>query len=298
VPAIESALAAAEHDHLCSDTATRAGTDRGDGSVQIAMSFDPWSVLTAKQASIARAFLADRERERKHLVIYLSGAHAYGFPSPDSDLDLKCVHIAPTRDLVGLDIAADPNDRIDIIDGVELDYGSNELAPVLRGAIKGNGNFIERILGEFALGGDPALLAEARAVVKPLLSRRVARHYHGFATSQLHAFDAKATAKRALYVLRTAATGRCLLTRGELITDVARLAEYIPASISELLAIKQRGEKQELDPEHAQAWRARLVAAIDTIDSAWTSSVLPTDAPPDAITAVDAWLREVRKTLW
>ncbi|MEO8706556.1 MAG: nucleotidyltransferase domain-containing protein, partial [Kofleriaceae bacterium] len=72
--------------------------------------------------------------ERRHLVIYLSGAHAYGFPSPDSDLDLKCVHIAPTADLVGLALVGDPPDRIEIVEGVELDYGSNELAPVLRGA--------------------------------------------------------------------------------------------------------------------------------------------------------------------
>ena len=151
--------------------------------------FDPWSVLTEKQATVARAFVAERERERKHLVIYLSGAHAYGFPSPDSDLDLKCVHIAPTTQLVGLEMPSDPLDRIDIVDGVELDYGSNELAPVLRGVIKGNGNFIERILGTLALGGDAPLLAEARAVVKPLLSRRVAKHYGGFATSQLRAFD-------------------------------------------------------------------------------------------------------------
>jgi uncharacterized protein len=262
------------------------------------MSFDPWSALSEKQATIARAFLAERERERKHLVIYLSGAHAYGFPSPDSDLDLKCVHIAPTRDLVGLDVVSDPKDRIDIVDGVELDYGSNELSPVLRGAIKGNGNYLERILGELALGGDPVLLAEARTLVRPLLSRRVARHYHGFATSQLHAFDDKPTAKRALYVLRTAATGRCLMTRGELVTDVARLGEFVPASIGELLEIKQRGERQELDAEHAQAWRARLVAAIDAIDITWSSSVLPADAPPEAIGAVDAWLRHVRKALW
>ena len=57
---------------------------------------DPWSVLTAKQAEVARAFVAARAADRRHLVIYLSGAHAYGFPSPDSDLDLKCVHVAPT----------------------------------------------------------------------------------------------------------------------------------------------------------------------------------------------------------
>jgi predicted nucleotidyltransferase len=259
---------------------------------------DPWSVLTEQQAAVARTFLADRERERKHLVIYLSGAHAYGFPSPDSDLDLKCVHIAPTRDLVGLDVVEDPGDRIDIVDGVELDYGSNELAPVLRGAIKGNGNYLERILGELALGGDPVLLGEARDVVRPLLSRRVAKHYGGFAMSQLRAFDDKPTAKRALYVLRTAATGRCLMARGEMETDVARLGDFVPAEIGELLAIKQRGERQELEPAHAKVWRTRLVAAIDAVDSAWPTSVLPTDAPPAAVAAADAWLREVRRRFW
>ena len=262
------------------------------------MTFDPWSVLSSKQAEVARAFLAERERERKHLVIYLSGAHAYGFPSPDSDLDLKCVHIAPTGDLVGLHAVEDPGDRIDIVDGVELDYGSNELAPVLRGVIKGNGNFIERILGDLALGGDTGLLSEARAVVRPLLSRRVAKHYGGFATSQLRAFDDKPTAKRALYVLRTAATGRHLMAHGELVTDVGRLGELVPAEIGELLAIKQRGERQQLDAEQVTAWRTRLVAAIDAVDGAWPSSVLPVDAPPDAVAALDAWLRGVRKAHW
>ena len=263
------------------------------------MTFDPWSVLSKKQAAIARAFLAERERERKHVVIYLSGAHAYGFPSPDSDLDLKCVHVAPTHELVGLDVPDESTgDRIDIIDGVELDYGSNELAQALRGAIKGNGNFLERFLGDLALGGDTTLHAQARAVVKPVLSRRVAKHYGGFAMSQLRAFDEKPTAKRALYVLRTAATGRHLMTHGEVVTDVARLTEFVPAEISELLAIKQRGEKQELGAELAKQWRSRLVAAIDAIDTAWPSSVLPTDAPPAAVEAVDAWLRDVRKAHW
>lgn len=258
---------------------------------------DPWRVLSPHQAEVARRFLADRERERHHLVIYLSGAHAYGFPSPDSDLDLKCVHVAPTEDLVGLLPFEDPNDRIDVIDGVELDYGSNELGPVLRGAIKGNGNYLERILGELALGESP-LLAEARAVVRPLLSRRLAKHYGGFATSQLRAFDDKPTAKRALYVLRTAATGRHALAHAEIVTDVARLAAFVPPEISELLAIKQRGEREQLSADEATAWRARLVEAIEAIDRAWPTSVLPTDVPADAIAAVDAWLREVRRTSW
>jgi predicted nucleotidyltransferase len=259
---------------------------------------DPWSVLTPHQATQARAFLAERETERRHLVIYLSGAHAYGFPSPDSDLDLKCVHIASTRQLVGLSPPDDPPGRIDIVEGVELDYGSNELGGVLRGVIKGNGNYLERLFGALVLGGDPKLLDDARSVVQPVISRRVGRHYGGFATSQLRAFDEKPTAKRALYVLRTAATGLRLLATGTIVTDVAELGEHMPAELPELLAIKQRGEKQTLEPDHARAWRARLTAAIDAIDAAWPHSVLPAEPPASAVDAVDEWLRDVRRSAW
>lgn len=259
---------------------------------------DPWRVLTDKQRVVARAFLAERDTERTHLVVYLSGAHAYGFPSPDSDLDLKCVHIAPTRDLVGLAPPAESaGDRIEVIDGVELDYGSNELGPVLRGAIKGNGNFLERILGELALGGSE-LLTSAREVVRPLLSRRCAKHYSGFAISQLRLFDEKPSAKRALYVLRTAATGRCILARGEVITDVNQLGEYVPPEIDELIAIKQQGERAQLDADQVAIWRERLASAIAAVDAAASTSVLP-PAPADAAIAdLDAWLREVRRAHW
>jgi predicted nucleotidyltransferase len=259
---------------------------------------DPWSVLSAHQAAVARGFLAARSAERDHLVIYLSGAHAYGFPSPDSDLDLKCIHAAPTGELVGLAPLADAPDLLEVVDGVELDYGSNELAPALRGAIKGNGNFLERLFGELVLGGDPALLGEARAVVAPVLSRRVARHYGGFATSQLRAFDEQPTAKRALYVLRTAATGRHLLAHGEVVTDVARLGAFVPAEIAELIEIKRRAERVGLTPDQAAAWRARLAEAIAAVDAAADASPLPVEPPTAAVAEVDRWLREVRRRRW
>lgn len=264
-----------------------------------------WRAVTAAQAAVARPFVAAREADRRHLVIYLSGAHAYGFPSPDSDLDLKCIHIAPTRTLVGLFEPKDPPDRIVTIDGVELDYGSNELAVALGGAIKGNGNFLERFLGDLALGGDAALLAEARAVVRPLLSRRVGRHYGGFARAQLSAFDDKPTAKRALYVLRTSATGRHLLATGELVTDLVRLVALdprytptSPAELDELLAVKRRGETQPLGADAAAALRATLWRAIEAIDRDAATSVLPAEPSDDAVAAADAWLVSVRERSW
>lgn len=261
------------------------------------MDADPWAVLTPHQQTVARAFLTEREAERRHLVIYLSGAHAYGFPSPDSDLDLKCVHITPTRDLLGLtppEDRSDPKDRIETIDGVELDYGSNEVLPVLLGVLKGNGNYLERLLGDLALAGDRGWLSALRPLIRAVLSRRIARHYGGFATSQLRLFYDKPTAKRALYVLRTCATGRHLLATGELVTDLTKLAHLAPPELDELLAIKLRGEVAELAPDRAAGWYRRLTAAIAGVDGAVASSVLPDEPPPRAVARLDDWLRTVR----
>lgn len=255
-------------------------------------------VLTDHQAEVVRKFVLTREHERDHLVVYLSGAHAYGFPSPDSDLDLKCVHVAPTSEIVGLEPYEEPKGKIEIIEGVEVDYGSNELAGVLRGCIKGNGNYLERILGKLVVGGRAGLLEEARAVVKPLLSRRVGKHYGGFARSQLELFDAKPTAKRALYVLRTTATGRHLLATGELVTDLTQLPQYAPSGLDELIAIKQQAEQAQLMDGQRARWREQLLAAIAAVDDAWPSSVLPIDPPEVAVAAADSWLRDVRRRHW
>lgn len=110
--------------------------------------------LTAHQAQVASRFLTAAHTEREPLVVALSGAHAYGFPSPDSDLDLKAIHIAPTRALLGLRADCPPIEHTEIVEGVELDYSSHELGMVLGGVLKGNGNFIERVLGHLLLTGE------------------------------------------------------------------------------------------------------------------------------------------------
>lgn len=257
-----------------------------------------FAALTDHQAAVARAYLAERAAERDHLVIYLSGAHAYGFPSPDSDLDLKCVHVAPTRELVGL--RADPGgaERMTVVDGVELDYGSNELGDVLRGVVAGNGNYLERLLGTQVLGGDLGALATLRPLVTAALSRRVARHYRGFATAQLRAADERPSAKKLLYVLRTALTGRHLLATGELETDLTALAPRYQLAVAPLVAIKLTGERIGLDEPERVAWRAVAVAAVAALERAVGDSPLPPEPPPEAVAALDAWLIARRRAAW
>ncbi|MEO8876424.1 MAG: nucleotidyltransferase domain-containing protein, partial [Polyangiaceae bacterium] len=68
-------------------------------------------VLSAEHKTVMRRVLAEEESRRHHVVVYLSGAHAYGFPSPDSDLDLKAIHVAKTEDLLGFDVPVPTFDR-------------------------------------------------------------------------------------------------------------------------------------------------------------------------------------------
>ncbi len=254
-----------------------------------------FAALTDHQAEVARAYLAERAAERDHLVIYLSGAHAYGFPSPDSDLDLKCVHVAPTRALVGLRTDPGGAERMIVQDGVELDYGSNELGDVLRGVVAGNGNYLERLLGTQVLGGDLEALATLRPLVTAVLSRRVARHYRGFAAAQLRAADERPTAKKLLYVLRTALTGRHLLATGELETDLTVLAPRYQLAVAPLVAIKQTGERVGLTADEQAAWRAVAVEALAALAAAPDTSPLPAEPPDAAVEALDAWLVAERR---
>jgi predicted nucleotidyltransferase len=145
--------------------------------------------LEGNARRVAERVVAECEGQRRHLVIALSGAHAYGFPSPDSDLDLKGVHVATAHELLRLAPPADAAGRLEVIDGVEIDYTSNELRPVLLGLLAGNGNYLERVLGKLLAFAAPEL-AELRALVPACLSRRYHRHYRGFAASQRRDLEA------------------------------------------------------------------------------------------------------------
>lgn len=254
------------------------------------------SVLTSQQLLVAGRILDQESSTRRHLVVSLSGAHAYGFPSPDSDLDLKAVHVAPTEALLGLSPpAANAPDRIEVVERVEIDYSSNELQPVLVGILQGNGNFIERILSRFVLRSSPEH-ESLRPLVARSLSRRIHRHYRGFATGQLREWekDGFRSAKKLLYVLRTTLTGTHALLTGEIETEVTLLLDaHGFGAARELVDAKRRGERSELAPPVSERWKSEVMRTFDVLDAALARSPLPAD-PPN-VGEIERWLVEVRR---
>ncbi|MBZ4332734.1 DNA polymerase beta superfamily protein [Corallococcus sp. AS-1-12] len=253
--------------------------------------------VTEHQERMADRVLDAESLLREHLVISLSGAHAYGFPSHDSDLDLKAIHIAPTAALLGLQPRHVPAERLEVLEGVEVDYSSNELQPVLLGILQGNGNYIERVLGAITVRALPELEA-LRPLVRAVLSRRIHRHYRGFAQGQLREWEKSGfrSVKKLLYVLRTTLTGTHALRTGEVETDVTGLLEpYGSGEARALVERKRSGERIELTDALSEQWRGEVTRAFAVLDAADAASVLPLEPPPPAVAALEAWMLDVRR---
>jgi predicted nucleotidyltransferase len=213
------------------------------------------------------------------LIVGVTGAHYYGFPSPDSDLDIKGIHVAPTADAVALASPPDTIDTIQIFEGLEIDYTSQELAAALRLLLKGNGNILERILTPFQLLASPdadALQELARRAV----SQRFYHHYRGFFGRMQRDWQSAAvkTVKGLLYAYRSALTGIHLLRTGECIGDVTSLApRYGFEHVHELVARKGRG-KEHGEMRDTGEFEADLAALDAMLETAREESLLPEEA--------------------
>jgi predicted nucleotidyltransferase len=253
------------------------------------------TLLKPHERDVMGRVIAEEEAKRYHLVIALSGAHAYGFPSPDSDLDLKAIHIDPTPTLLGLGHGTPHADRMQTIEGVEIDYTSNEIKPVLHGVLQGNGNYIERVLGALLPHTAPELEG-LKPLVQRALSRRIFRHYLGFATSQLKAAQTAegTSAKKLLYVLRTALTGAHALRTGRVVIDVNELLDtYGFGDARELIEAKRKGETIKLSEDAAARWGEDVKRAFTVLGEAHERSVLPEEPPNTA--ELEAWLLAERR---
>ncbi|MFP2905653.1 DNA polymerase beta superfamily protein [Pyxidicoccus sp. 3LFB2] len=253
--------------------------------------------LKEHERVVADRVLDEESAKREHLVIALSGAHAYGFPSPDSDLDLKSIHVAPTAALLALQPRHVAAERLEVLEGVEVDYSSNELQPVLQGILQGNGNYIERVLGAISLRASPELEG-LKPHVRAVLSRRLHRHYRGFAQGQLREWEKSGfrSAKKLLYVLRTTLTGTHALRTGAVETDVTELLDgYGFSEAHALVEQKRRGEKSELPDELSRKWRAEVARSFEVLDAAVPASVLPEEPPGEAVDALEAWMLDLRR---
>lgn len=243
-----------------------------------------------------RRFIALNSPPGRVLQCGVTGSHFYGFPSPDSDLDLKGIHLAPTESVLGLAAPPESFDRLEVFDSLECDYTSHEARKALSLLLRGNGNMLERILTPFQLY-ETTELAALQVLAQGTISKRFASHYRGFFRGicrEHERFEAP-RAKTLLYAYRVMLTGIHLMTTGELVGDVAITAPlYGFDEVMELARFK-RDENETValaaadDERHRAHWPALEEAFAVAIDG----SSLP-DEPANGAEC-ERWLVELRR---
>jgi predicted nucleotidyltransferase len=203
------------------------------------------------------------------LFATVSGAHLYGFPSPDSDFDLRGVHVLPLEEVVGLGEAAGTVDQMHMRDGAEVDLVTHDIRKFFTLLLRSNGYVLEQLYSPLVVRTTEAH-AELKAISRGCINASCHRHYAGFARNQWQMFSRQEPKrlKTLLYVYRVLLTGIHLLRTGEVNANLLECNEEIGLPfLPELVARKQAGGEKDgirdLDFDLHEREVTRLRARLD-----------------------------------
>lgn len=174
------------------------------------------------------------------LFATVSGAHLYGFPSPDSDYDLRGVHILPLKEVVGLDIGRETIEVAEFRGNLELDLVTHDIKKFFIMLLKKNGYVLEQLYSPLIVHTTPEH-EELKLIARQCITRHHVHHYLGFAQSQWQLFSKEnlPKIKPLLYIYRVLLTGIYLMQTGVLETNLVELNKIFKLSyVSDLIAYK------------------------------------------------------------
>ncbi len=222
------------------------------------------------------------------LFATISGAHLYGFPSPDSDFDLRGAHVLPLEKVVGLDVSDETVQDSRVIEGLEMDIVSHDVRKFFGLLLKKNGYVLEQLFSPLIVHSTPEH-EKLKTIARGVITKHHSHHYFGFAETQWRLFlkESPRRVKPLLYVYRVLLTGIHLMRTGEIEANLVTLnEEFRLPYIADLVARKLAGpEKSTLDDADIALYEKeyqRLRAALQTAHDA---SQLP-ESPSDETRAV------------
>jgi predicted nucleotidyltransferase len=218
------------------------------------------------------------EQPYRLLFATISGAHLYGFPSPDSDYDVRGVHILPVPEVIGLHQPRETIEVSTVRDGLEIDLVTHDAKKFFGLLLKKNGYVLEQLYSPLIVHTSPEH-HELKAIARRCITRHHAHHYFGFAETQWKLFEKEypRRAKPLLYVYRVLLTGIYLMQNGEIEANLLRLNEQFRLSyIDELVARKLNGKELSTLPDADLAFhQAEYQRLRDELQIVFETSKLP-----------------------
>jgi predicted nucleotidyltransferase len=236
----------------------------------------------------------DQVAMHPHRLVFasLSGAHLYGFPSHDSDVDIRGAHVLPPAEVLRLAAPAETYELMDVVDGLEVDVVTYDLKKFCLLLLNKNGNVLEQLVSPLVVLTSPEH-EELRGLATRCVCTHHVHHYRGMTKNRLRAFGQGYEVKPLLYAFRAALTGIHLLSTGECQPDLSKLAPiYDVGFVDELIDLKTSGEHVTLDGAEAPKWVDEVEALLGRLEAAFEASKLP--EAPTAQAEVDDFLVRLR----
>jgi len=228
------------------------------------------------------------------LFATISGAHLYGFPSPDSDFDLRGIHLLPLREIVGLQTGMETVEKSGIHDGLEIDLVTHDVRKFFSLMLRKNGYVLEQLLSPLVVFSTPAH-QELKALAPACVTRHHAHHYLGFSETQWKLFlkEDPPRVKPLLYVYRVLLTGIHLMRTGRIeanlniLNDEAKLP-YVPDLVARKTGGPEKGTLTATDLEFHRREYEKLRAELEqaSVDSRLPESPTAQDALHDLLVRI------------
>jgi predicted nucleotidyltransferase len=244
----------------------------------------------------------------------ISGAHLYGFPSPDSDYDLRGSHVLPLDAVVGLEVRDETVQQemivpLDTSSGLrppspqsgegagalEMDIVSHDVKKFFGLLLKKNGYVLEQLFSPLVVLTTPEhaelmeicrtkpAVSETGAPGGGVITKHHSHHYFGFSETQWKLFDKERPrrVKPLLYVYRVLLTGIHLMRTGVINANLVELNEEARLPyIADLIARKQSGENTTLEDADVVFHQSEYERLRVELQAAHDASQLP-EVPSD-----------------
>ena len=218
----------------------------------------------------------------KPIFYSLSGAHLFGFPSKDSDWDIRGCFVVRTKDLLSL---KKPRLVIEKMHGDE-DLVLHEIEKYIKLIYTPNVNFIEQVNSPYEIYSRKKYHDKLKELSQLALTKEAYAHFSGFTKhTEHHAKKEKyMKIKRDLYLLRMLMQGINVLRTGKFESDIKRLnkKKYFQFPIvDELVELKVGAEQSSLKSQRkgneVKALAAKLTDELNTAYSETKIKERPTE---------------------
>jgi predicted nucleotidyltransferase len=210
------------------------------------------------------------------IFVTLSGAHLYGFPSPDSDYDLRGVHVLDASEVLGLDRGPETIERMSRGEP-EIDLVTHDAEKFFRLLLRPNGYVLEQLYSPLVLVSTPSH-EELQEIARGCITRWHARHYVGFAENQWRLFTKEhpSRVKPLLYTFRVLLTGIHLMRTGAVEANLTHLVHHYPLPFIEALIERKRsGERATVGDEELCVYEPTYLRLLEELEAAAQTTHLP-----------------------